>query len=148
VGSPRQREAGLTAHVLFLDAFAVIYLVEGVAPFATGLAALLKRQSGGNGTAPLAVSELSRLECRAQPMRLGNAGLLRRYDEFFAADALVQIALLSPVIEMATLVRARDRLATPDALQAACCLSLGGKARFVTADASFQRVTGLDAILL
>jgi len=133
---------------LFLDACAIIYLLEGIAPFAVRVAAAMQGEANAGVGTSLAVSDLSLLECRAQPMRQGNVDLLARYDEFFSARSLLRVALLPPVIEIATLIRARDGLKTPDALQAASCLSLAGPARFVTGDEAFRRVEGLDVILL
>jgi predicted nucleic acid-binding protein len=37
---------------------------------------------------------------------------------------------------------------TPDALQAACCLQLGEGHALLTGDAAFQRVAGLNVVLL
>jgi predicted nucleic acid-binding protein len=97
-------------------------------------------------SADLAVSRLSVLECRVKPLREGNAALLKRYDEFFA---VVQIVELSPVVvDAATHLRARYGLKTPDALQAACAFAASERALFVTADAEFSKVVGLDVRLI
>ena len=72
--------------------------------------------------------------------------MLRRYDDFFAA---VQIIELSPaVVDAATHLRARYGLKTPDALQAACGFAAPQRALFVTADAEFSKVAGLDVRLI
>ena len=39
-----------------------------------------------------AVSDLTRLECRVKPIRLGDASLLADYDAFFAAPDLLGLA--------------------------------------------------------
>jgi predicted nucleic acid-binding protein len=52
------------------------------------------------------------------------------------------------VVDLATAIRARSGLRTPDALQAACCLSLEQPASFITNDAGFRRVTALDVVLV
>jgi predicted nucleic acid-binding protein len=45
-------------------------------------------------------------------------------------------------------IRVKHGLRTPDALQAASCLQLGPRHIFLTGDAAFKRVAGLNATLL
>jgi predicted nucleic acid-binding protein len=52
------------------------------------------------------------------------------------------------VVELATAIRVRHGLRTPDALQAASCLQLGADHLLLTGDASFQRVQGLNVAVL
>lgn len=132
--------------MIFLDACIVIYRVEAVMPFVERLQrTLLKLRGSGSD---VAVSDLSRLECRILPLRNRQRGLVEAYDAFFAAPDLRVVSLLPPVIDLATAIRARSGLRTPDALQAASCLSLGRPARFVTADAAFRREPALDVVLI
>jgi len=44
--------------------------------------------------------------------------------------------------------RPRTTLVTPDAIQAACALSLRGRTIFITGDASFLKVEGLEALIV
>lgn len=132
--------------ILFLDACALIYRFEGAAEYRTAAIALIAQVTAGQTTVDLAVSRLSVLECRVKPLRDGDADLLKRYDDFFAA---VHVVELSPaVVDLATELRVRHGLKTPDALQAACALSLQGDAVFVTADQGFSSVTALDVRLI
>ena len=129
--------------ILFLDACALIYRVEEVAPWnarVTKLLADLRRRHAG---LQLAVSRLSYLECRVQPLRDGDEDLARRYDALFAAPDLHTIELDANVIEGATRIRAQFGLRTPDAIQAASCLSLNVEHIFLTNDFAFPRVPGL-----
>ncbi len=123
----------------------MIYRVEAAAPFAAQLRDTLVRlvASHRSGATQVAVSDLSRLECRVLPLRDARRDLLAAYDRFFAARGLHVVPLSATVIDRATAIRARHGLRTPDALQAACCLSLGQPAWFVTNDAAFRRVPGL-----
>jgi len=48
------------------------------------------------------------------------------------------------VVELATAIRVKHGLRTPDALRAAGCLQLGAGDVFLTGDAAFERVAGLS----
>lgn len=131
---------------LFLDACALIYRFEGAAPFRRAAQALLAPLCVGQPSVELVVSRLSVLECRVKPLREGDTALLKRYDAFFAAAHIVELG--AEVVEAATHLRARHGLRTPDALQAASALVVPGGAIFVTADAGFAKVPGLDIRLI
>lgn len=134
--------------IAFLDTSAIIYLIEGSKPLADRVSRQLRallRNAPGMRTA---VSRLAWLECRVAPLRDGDADTLAFYDGFFARPDLISVELDADVIELATAIRARHGLKTPDALQAACCLQLGGEHLFLTGDKGFRRVAGLQIELL
>jgi predicted nucleic acid-binding protein len=133
---------------LFLDACALIYRVEGTAPWAGRLAQRLAELHRQFPLARLAVCDLSRMECRVRPLRAGDRALLAAYDRLFAAAGLEVRPLTPAVIDLATAIRARSGLRPPDALQAASCLSLPGPALFVTGDAGFRREAALAVELI
>src|ERR1035437_161606 len=132
--------------MLFLDACVLIYRFEGGAEFRTAATETIAQLTLGQSVIDLAVSRLSVLECRVKPLRDGNTDLLKRYDDFFAAVQVVELS--AGVVELATDLRVRHSLKTPDALQAACALSLQGDVLFVSADQGFSKVTGLDVCLI
>ena len=66
----------------------------------------------------------------------------------FAQPDLRWVELTRDVVELAAVVRVRHGLRTPDALRAACCLQWGAGHRLLTGDAAFQRVAGLNVILV
>lgn len=134
--------------IAFFDASALIYLVEGSAPFAGRLRAELVRWARKHPDAAAAVSRLSWLECRVRPARAGDQSTLAAFDAFFARPDLVWIELNKDVVELATAIRVVHGLRTPDALQAASCLQLGVGHLFLTGDAAFGRVAGLNVRLL
>lgn len=134
--------------MLFLDACAVIYLIEGTAPWATRLQQLLPALAQGDPDPGFTVSDLSRMECRVRPWRENRQALLDIYDGFFAAAEVTVVPLSHDVVSIATGVRARSGLRAPDALQAACCISLGRATRFVTNDRGFRREPALDVVLI
>lgn len=130
----------------FYDACAVIYLVEGIEPWYSGLRAMLARHGGAQ--ARHAVSELTLLECRVKPLRQADTALLARFDHFFASESLLRIPLDHRVVASATEIRARTGLKTPDALQAASALSLPADVLFLTNDQRFNIVPGLKAEII
>lgn len=129
--------------IAFLDANALIYLIEGAEPFAGRVRAQLQAAVDAYPKVRIGMSALSRLECRVGPLRSGNSGVLAHYDAFFAQPDLIWVGISMAVIDLATAIRARHGLKTPDALQAACCLQLGPSHRFLTGDKAFQKVGGL-----
>jgi len=134
--------------IAFFDANALIYLIEGREPFAHQVRAqpvALSQRYPGIGTA---VSRLTWLECRVGPIKSNDLMTLSRFDGFFSRPDLVWVELDRNVVELATLIRARHGLRTPDALQAACCLQLGPEHVLLTGDAAFGRVPGLHVLRL
>lgn len=131
---------------LFLDAYALIYRFEGAAPFRSAAIDLMAQLSVQQANVELAVSRLSVLECRVKPLREGNAPLLKRYDDFFAAVHIVELS--AAVVDAATHLRARYGLKTPGALQAACAFAASEGTLFITADAGFAKVAGLEVRMI
>lgn len=70
------------------------------------------------------------------------------FDAFPARPDPVWVEPSRDVEELATAIRVRHGLRTPDALQAASCLQLGPEHVLLTGDASFQRVQGLSVSIL
>lgn len=73
---------------------------------------------------------------------------MKQYDALFSRPDVRWVELTREVVELAAVVRVLHGLRTPDALQAACCLQLGAKHLLLTGDALFQRVEGLNVVLL
>ena len=134
--------------IAFLDASALIYLVDGEAPWAEATRATLRQLAAQAPDLALAVSRLSLLECRVAPLRRGDQACLDRFEALFAQPDLLVVELTAAVMERATQLRANHGLRSPDALQAACCLQLGPDAVMVTGDARFQRVQALRVYLV
>lgn len=134
--------------IVFLDASALIYLVEGAEPFATRTRTELGRLVKRYGVVGTALSRLSWLECRVLPSRRNDLATLALYDRFFALPDVSWIGLSRDVVELATAIRVKYGLRTPDALQAASCLQLGPEHLFLTGDRSFSKVSGLTTRVL
>jgi predicted nucleic acid-binding protein len=130
--------------IAFLDSSALIYLIEGKEPFAGKVRRQLGSLVRSEPRMRTAVSRLTWLECRTGPMKSGDAEILATYDAFFSQADLICVELSADVVDLATAIRARHGLKTPDALQAACCLQLGKSHVFLTGDTGFRRVAGLN----
>lgn len=129
--------------IAYLDANALIYLLEGGAEQAQRVRRCLEELAQQAGRITVAMSRLSWMECRIKPLRSGDTALLLRYDSFFAEPDLRWMEIDRATVELATTLRARHGLRTPDALQAAGCLQAGKPHAFITGDQAFARVPGL-----
>ena len=123
----------------YLDASAIIYLVEGAGSARTVVGqriAAAEQDAAGR----VLTSQLARLECRVKPMRTANASLLATYDAFFTRTRLEIVDVSAAAVDRATELRARYGFKTPDAIHLAC--ALGAEADgFVTGDAGLARCT-------
>ena len=79
--------------IAFLDASALIYLIEGAEPFGSRTRAALRRLRRSHAGIALALSRLSWLECRVGPAKRGDAVTLAAYDSFFSQSDLHWIEL-------------------------------------------------------
>ena len=134
--------------ILFFDASALIYLLEGKEPFAGRLRTKVAALEALHPGVGIALSRLSWLECRVGPMKASDGNRLALFDTFFTRSDLTWIELSTEVVELAAAIRVRHGLRTPDALQAASCLQLGPQHVLMTGDVVFQRVEGLEVIVL
>jgi predicted nucleic acid-binding protein len=141
---------GLTGNhafmIVFLDSSALIYYFEGATPYRDAVLKVLQTVKEQHPSATVAISRLGMMECRVQPLREGNADLLARYEAFFQQVQIIELS--AEVVDHATRLRAATGLKTPDALQAACALSLAGPTGFVTGDTGFARVPCLAVLLV
>ncbi len=122
--------------MIYLDANVIIRLIEGLPaikdPIVKGLAA----------ERAMVTSQLSRLECRCQPLRLSNQRLLDLYDEFFRSTELIVLDINSQVIDRATQIRASTRFRTPDAIHLAAAMVAGTRV-FLTGDVQLAQFSAL-----
>ena len=134
--------------IAFFDASALIYLIEGAEPFASRVRSELAQTARKHPKMGAAISRLSWLECRVRPARNNELATLAAFDTFFARPDLVWVELSKDVVELATAIRVKHGLRTPDALQVASCLQLGAKHLFLTGDVAFKKITGLNVKVL
>lgn len=130
---------------IYLDANALIYSLEMVAPYFSVLAPLWDEAQ--RRRLPLVSSQIVLMEVLVKPVRTGDSVLENRYRAAFAGGA-VRLEPVSPmIVETGVRIRAATGIKTPDALHAATALSMGC-ALFITNDASFRRVEGLPVTVL
>ena len=129
--------------ILFLDSNVLIYLIEGDALLVAQVQQTIKYHIALHPEIIIAVSSLALLECRVHPLRNNDSSLLERYDVFFSRDGLLIVDLSRNVVDIATRIRSDYGLKTPDALQAACCLSLQIEHIFLTEDNAFNKIDKL-----
>lgn len=134
--------------IVFFGVSALIYLIEGAAPFGEMVRKTLSALAKKHPDLGSAVSRLAWLECRVGPIksqRRCGAGRLRC---LFSRPDLVWVEMTREVVELAAAIRVKHGLRTPDALHAASCLQLGHRHIFLTGDAAFKRVVGLNVTIL
>ena len=128
--------------MVYLDACLLIYLVESHpllgAPVRAALAA--------HPDTRFASSALTRMDCLLQPMRSGNLALQRYYKASF--DSFAWLPIDDAVFDLATQLRARHRLKTPDALHLACAQQHGCEALWTNDDRLAAAGHGLAVNLL
>lgn len=107
----------------YLDACVVIYYVEHHPTLYPRVKAALFRP-GSEDVTPV-FSDLTRMECRVQPLRRQDMETLLRYDTFFGLPDTDHVAMDAAVFDFATELRAQQALKTPDALHLAAAIHSG-----------------------
>ena len=109
--------------IAFLDACALIYLIEGQEPLSTSVRNQLAQIEHNHAGVVIAVSRLSWLECHVGPRKKNDAAVLAQYEALFDKPGLVWVKLDSKVVELATAIRVRHNLRPPQMLyrQPAVC---------------------------
>jgi predicted nucleic acid-binding protein len=83
-------------------------------------------------------SRLSRLECRVRPLREGQSAMIALYDEFFLRRSLHVADIGAAVIDLATDLRVRYGMKTPDAIHIATAIECGADL-ILTGDRAMSR---------
>jgi predicted nucleic acid-binding protein len=122
---------------LYLDAAPVIYTVQKIVP----LASLVDAWLSTLGVIRIA-SDLTRLECRVKPLRMGDTMLLADFDHFFANDLAEVVALTRAVIDKATEIRAVYGFHAADAIHLGAAVTANCDA-FLTNDHRLDRFAEL-----
>ena len=109
---------------IYLDANATIYFVEKVAPYYQGIRQRMT-DAQGQPKVHCVINELLLMEVRVKPLRDQDRATLASYESYFGAFARQTIALDKTVFELATQLRVRHRVKTPDALHLAAAIHAG-----------------------
>ena len=131
--------------MIYLDSNVVIRLVEGDALARAPLVARLASSLGVAGS--LTTSRLTRLECRSKLLRAGDTATLAQFDVFFSGVEISMIDVTASVVELATKIRAKYNLKTPDALHYASAMEAGASV-FLTGDRVFARCSDVALEIL
>jgi predicted nucleic acid-binding protein len=106
-------------HSIYLDSCVAIYLVEEHPVYATHIEQMLATSDG----ATLCHSPLVELESLVLPLRQRQDALIRKFHRFFLASK--RLSMTDDVFALATELRARHGLKTPDALHLAAAIHHG-----------------------
>jgi predicted nucleic acid-binding protein len=120
----------------YFDSVIVIYLLDHTGAFQVRALKRLAALEVANDT--IVFSDLSRLECRIRPMRLGDAVSLAKMDAFFARPDVRWTPLPTAVYERATVLRATLNFKLGDSLHLAAAIE-GGCDLFLTNDHRLDR---------
>jgi predicted nucleic acid-binding protein len=117
--------------LVYLDTVICIYAVEGAPPFqARARARLAALRSAGDQPG---ISDLTWLECRVKPIRLGDAAALADLEAFLTGSDVVRVPMPTAVYERACRIRAIHNYKLADALHLAAAVE-GRCGLFLTND--------------
>jgi len=128
---------------IYLDAAVIIYLVEQPAGFYPAVVNWLSAHPGD-----LVSSELARMESLVIPVRTGNAGLAKDFEDFFRLQLAEFRAIDRPVLDRTIQIRAAyPRIKTPDAIHIASAVELGSDV-LLTDDPDLTAFPGIKVELI
>jgi predicted nucleic acid-binding protein len=128
--------------VVYLDSVICIYAIEGSPSFqARARARLAAMRTAGDQPA---ISDLTWLECRVKPIRLGASAALADMEAFLSAADVVRVPMHTAVYERACRIRAAHNFKLADALHLAAAVE-GGCKVFLTND---RRLSSFPDILV
>lgn len=114
---------GVSVRWVYPDTNVLIYLIENRLGLSSRVRARIYPEHGDFPV--LVFSELTRMECRVQPLRTGQEMVLTAYDKLFGNAAYRTVGLDKQAFELATQLRAQHNLKTPDALHLAAAIASG-----------------------
>lgn len=103
---------------VYLDSCIIIYLTEGEPEVREAARTLV----AGYDPVPLFTSQLTRIECRVNPLRDGDLDLVQRYNALFDGG-LPAVEIDRRVVDIATDLRARYGFKVPDAIHLATAIA-------------------------
>jgi predicted nucleic acid-binding protein len=130
---------------VYSDSVIPIYYLEGAPPFKTRATTRLTALWAAGDI--IVISDLVRLECRMQPIRLGNTVQLAEYDKLFTQPNVECAPITTAVFDRATVIRARFNFKLADALHLAVAVEVGCD-RFLTNDARLSAFTDIPVEVL
>ena len=109
--------------LIYLDSAILIYSFDGIGPFQSraGNRLTTLRAAGDQ----VAVSDLTRLECRVKPLQLGDTLRLSKFDGFFNLPDVGIVPITTVVYDRATVIRATHGIKALDAIHLAAAVEGG-----------------------
>jgi predicted nucleic acid-binding protein len=131
--------------LVYGDSGILIYWLDQVGPF--HLRAERRMQALLAAGDRIALSDLTRLECRVGALKRRDAAAVAAFDTFFARPEVVLVPLTAAVFDRAAQMRADLNFKTPDALHLAAAIESGCD-RFLTNDTRLSRCTDITIEIL
>jgi predicted nucleic acid-binding protein len=117
--------------LIYCDSVILIYFLDAIGSFNTrAITRMAAMQAAGDTPA---FSDLTRLECRVKPLKLGATATLADFDDFCTRPDVILVPITSAVFDRATLIRANYNFKLGDSLHLAAAI-LAGCDRFLTND--------------
>lgn len=127
---------------VYCDSVILIYFLDSVGPFnVRAVARMASMQAAGDVAA---FSQLTRLECRVKPLKLGSTKTLGDFDAFFTRSDVRLVPINTAVFDRATVIRATCNFKLGDSLRLAAAVESGCDC-FLTNDI---RLSGCTDILV
>jgi predicted nucleic acid-binding protein len=131
--------------LIYCDSVILIYFLDTVGPFnVRAVSRMAAMQIAGDRAA---FSDLTRLECRVKPLKLGATTTLADFDAFFVRPDVRFVPITTAVFDRATLIRATHNLKLADSLHLAAAVEAGCD-RFLTNDTRLSSFTDLTVEVL
>lgn len=131
--------------LIYCDSMIFIYLLDVVGAWNSRAAARMAAMRVAGDEA--AFSDLTRLECRVQPLKLGAKKTLADMDAFFSRRDLRFVPTTTGVFDRATAIRAAFNFKLGDSLHLAAAAE-GGCDRFLTNDRRLSTFTDIPVEVL
>ena len=131
--------------LIYCDSGVLIYWLDQVGPFHLRAETRMMALQGAGDR--IAISDLTRLECRVGALKRSDAAALKVFDSFFARPEVEVVPLTNVVFDLAAELRADLGLKTPDALHVAAAIK-GGCDSLLTNDNRLNRCTNISIQIL
>jgi len=131
--------------LIYCDSVILIYFLDTVGPFNVRAAA---RMATAHTVGEMAAfSDLTRLECRVKPLKLGASTTLADFDTFFTRPDVRLVPITTAVFDRATVIRATHNFKLADSLHLAAAVEAGCD-RFLTNDSRLSVFTDIAVEVL
>ena len=131
--------------LIYCDSGILIYWLDQVGPFHLRAEnRMLALQVAGDR---IAISDLTRLECRVGILKRGDVAALKVFKNFFARPDVQLVPLSAAAFDRATQLRVDYGFKTPDALHLAAAIEAGCD-RFLTNDYRLSKCSNIAVEVL